>query len=296
MLEFRTDLALEAKQNLGINLEGIEHTKKELEDVTVSKIEVKTSEASNRIGKPCGNYVTVEVPALTDNFECTDKRVKIISDELKELIPKQGLVLVAGLGNLSITPDALGPKSASMVLATRHIIGEIAKSTGLEALRPVAVISPGVLGKTGIETGELIFSVSERLKPSCVIAIDALASRELKRLGCTVQLSDTGISPGSGIGNHRLKIDKSSLGVPVIGIGVPTVVDASTLAMDLIHHENEEERDSLKEKVSPRGESMIVTPREIDLLIERASKLIGMSINCALHPDFSPNDLFSLVS
>jgi len=200
-------------------------------------------------------------------------------------------VLVAGLGNTEITPDALGAKSMKYILATRHIKGEFARSAGLDNLRSVSVISTGVLGQTGIEVSEIIKSLSESLKPSAVIVVDALAARELSRLGCTVQISNTGIYPGSGVGNHRKGITNENIGVPVIAVGVPTVVNAVTLAEDILNRHELEEKD-----VSPRGESMIVTPREIDLLIERAAKLVGMSINCALQREYDFDTLLSLVS
>ena len=210
------------------------------------------------------------------------------------MLPKEGTILIAGIGNETITPDALGPKSADNILATRHITGELKRSLGLSGLRSVAVLAPGVLGQTGIETGELIKSVVESIKPSAVIVIDALASRSLSRLGCTIQISDAGISPGSGVGNHRLSLNKETMGIPVIGIGVPTVVDAQTLALELIP----EAKLSYQQKglVSPRGEQMIVTPREIDLLIERASRLVGMSLNCALHKGLSVEDFCLLLA
>lgn len=174
------------------------------------------------------------MPSLTDNFTETDKRLETVGNEIKRLLPVNGLVLVAGLGNMEITPDSLGPKTSRRVLATRHIGGEIARSTGLDRLRPVAVMQTGVTGQTGIETGEYILSIVRRIRPTAVVAIDALASRRTERLGCTLQISDTGISPGAGVGNHRTKITKETIGVPVIAIGVPTVVDAQTLAVDIL--------------------------------------------------------------
>lgn len=293
---FRTDLALEEREIVGTDIDGANFEHEMFDDIKVSRIEIKTKDAERKLHKSKGNYVTIEVPALTDDFRNSEHKLQIIAKEIMSITPSKGLVLIVGIGNAEITPDALGPKSAATVLATRHISRELAKSIGLEKLRPVAVLSPGVLGQTGIETGELILSLVKRLNPSAVIAIDALASKELRRLGCTIQISNTGISPGSGIGNTRLAIDETTLGVPVIGIGVPTVVDAVTLATDLLNVSDEEGFKKYDDKISPRGEKMIVTPREIDLLIERASKLVGMAINCALHPDFSTKDLLSLVS
>ncbi len=293
-MNFRTDLAIESIQSKkgSINISSDEY---KFGDVTVSRVLIDNQEISDKLGKPLGKYVTVEMPTLTEYFRASDERIKIISDEIKNLIPKEGLAFVIGLGNLEITPDALGPKATNSILATRHISGEISKSLGLENLRPVSVLSPGVLGQTGIEAVELISSIVKDLKPSCVIVIDALASRSLSRLGCTVQISDSGISPGAGVGNKRPLINEETLGVPVIGIGTPTVVDASTLANDILYEHTKDSRNK-KDISYPNAETMIVTPREIDLLIKRASLLIGMSINCALHPDFSPDDLQSLVS
>ena len=291
----RTDLAIEAHEISGENTKGIETEEKHCGNLKISRMNIRTQEAAECLNKPMGHYITVEGMPLTDNFREVPEQIEAISDEIRSLIPKSGTILVVGLGNISITPDALGPKSASMVLATRHITGEIARSTGLDRLRPVAVISPGVLGQTGIETGELIMSLAKRLNPSVVIAIDALASRSLSRLGCTIQISDSGIFPGAGVGNNRLRLDKNTIGIPVIGIGVPTVVDATTLATDLLA-DNDKTASELRKVVSPNGEKMIVTPSEIDLLIKRASQLIGMSVNCAIQTNFTLDDLFSLVS
>lgn len=262
-------------------------------NIKITNIEILNDSASQSLKKPKGKYVTIEFPTLTDNFQHSDKRIEIVSKEIASLIPNKGLVLVVGVGNTDITPDALGPKATSYILATRHIKGELARSTGLDKLRPVSAIFPGVLGQTGIETSEFITSIVNKLKPSCVIIIDALASKQAKHLGCTIQISNTGITPGSGVGNSRPQINKDTLNVPVISIGVPTVVDASTLAYSLINEDKAPE--NLNEVISPHGSDMMVTPREIDLLIERASKLIGLSINCALQKDFSAEDIYLLV-
>ncbi len=170
-------------------------------------------------------------------------------------------------------------------MATRHIKGEIARSTGLESLRPVAVLSPGVTGQTGIETFEYIDSIIKKVRPTALVVIDALASRRLSRLGCTLQISDTGISPGAGVQNHRQKITSDSVGVPVIALGVPTVVDAVTLVSDLLDVDDEKTSNDLSELLSPDNRKMVVTPKEIDLLIDRASRLISLSLNVALHND-----------
>ncbi len=294
-MQFRTDLALEAREIAGDITDGVEYNTQAYKNMTISKMKILNEQAANMLSKDIGTYITIELPPLIEEFTQTDKRLKVISENIRILLPKEGLILVAGIGNLEITPDALGPKTASQILATRHIIGEIAKSIGLDSLRPVAVMSPGVLGQTGIETGELILSVAEKIKPTAIIVIDALASRRLERLGCTMQISDTGIAPGAGIGNNRFVINKKTVGIPVIAVGVPTVVDAVTLATDLLSENGKKSIKIAKESVSPNGQKMVVTPREIDLLISRGAKLISMSLNHALQPDFEIEDLMSLV-
>ncbi len=291
-MNFRTDLALERQELIGSErLKGVVSETEVKDRVKITRIEITDDTAARRLSKPIGNYVTAEVPPFSTDAEIFDGRLEILSEEIKSMLPVNGTVLVVGLGNISITPDALGPKSAGYILATRHISDELKKSIGFENMRSVASLSPGVLGQTGIETGEIVRGIVDRIKPSAVITVDALASRNLSRLGSTVQMSDTGISPGSGVGNQRKRLDETTLGVKVISIGVPTVVDGATLAHDLIDKEK-----SASYSVLPESEQMMVTPKEIDLLIERASKLVGMAINCALQPDISPEDIMSLVS
>lgn len=293
-MQLRTDLALEAREFVDEKEEGVVVKEEEQDGIKISEIKILNQKAAKKMNKPIGTYITAELAPLTDNLRDGDSKAEYIGKLIEPLLPKEGTILIAGIGNETITPDALGPKSADNILATRHITGELKRSLGLSGLRSVAVLAPGVLGQTGIETGELIKSVVESIKPSAVIAIDALASRSLSRLGCTIQISDAGISPGSGVGNHRLSLNKETMGIPVIGIGVPTVVDAQTLALELIP----EAKLSYQQKdlVSPRGEQMIVTPREIDLLIERASRLVGMSLNCALHKGLSVEDFCLLLA
>lgn len=291
-MNFRTDLALERQEILGDteNKGVVSHTE-EKDNIKITRIKITSPDAAERLSKPCGKYITVEVPAFSSDGEILDSKLTVLTSEIRKMLPRKGSVLVVGLGNISITPDALGPKTASYILATRHISSEIASSVGLENLRPVATVSPGVLGQTGIETGEIIRGIVDRIKPSCVVTIDALASRNLSRLGSTVQMSDTGISPGSGVGNSRQRLDEKTLGVKVISIGVPTVVDGATLVHNLI-----EKSESLSYSILPESEEMMVTPKEIDLLIERASKLVSLALNCALQEKLSPEDIMSLVS
>lgn len=291
----RTDLAIEAHELNDKVIDGIDFSETKKGNLTIKRINIKSLKAAESLNKPIGNYITIESMPLTDNFRDVKEQIIVIADEIHTLLPENGTVLVVGIGNIEITPDALGPKSAELILATRHITGEIARSAGLDNLRPVAVISPGVLGQTGIEVSELLSSLVKNLSPSVIIAIDALASKNLERLGRTIQISDSGISPGAGVGNNRIKLNHENLGVPVIGIGIPTVVDAATLAIDLLGN-NEKSEKELKKKVSPRGEQMMVTPREIDLLTERASKLIGMAVNCAVQTDYDFDDIAALIS
>lgn len=288
-MQLRTDLAIEAREIAGGRVPGTAfHTYRE-NGMKISRLTVKNRAAKQALGKEIGTYITVELPSLTDNFSATDGRIKTIGAEIRRLLPVNGLLLVAGLGNEDITPDALGPKTGARVLATRHITGELARATGLDRLRPVAVMNTGVTGQTGIETGEYILSVVKRIRPTAVVAVDALASRRIERLGCTLQISDAGISPGAGVGNHRTRIDRETIGVPVIAIGVPTVVDAQTFANDLLG--------SVRGGAAsfPQGRQMIVIPREIDLLTDRASRLLGFSLNAAMQNDFDLKDLVSLM-
>ena len=290
-MQLRTDLAIEAREIAGDRVSGTafsEHTENGLK---ISRLEVKSRKAKQILGKDIGTYITIELPSLTDNFTEADERIKTIGGEIRRLLPVNGLILVAGLGNEEITPDSLGPKTGSRVLSTRHITGELVRATGLDKLRPVAVINTGVTGQTGIETGEYILSIVNRIRPNAVVAVDALASRRIERLGCTVQISDAGISPGAGVGNHRTKINQETIGVPVIAIGVPTVVDAQTFANDVAGGG----LSGMGEYSIPGNRQMIVIPREIDLLTERASRLLGFSLNAAMQNEFELRDLVSLM-
>lgn len=291
MMNIRTDLALECRELAPTNCYGIESEELSVGEAKITRIEVVDHRGEEALGKPKGHYVTIEVPPFAQEEVADDTRRSAVTVELSRMLPEQGTVLVAGLGNHNITPDALGPKASEKILATRHISEELAKSLGLGKLRSVSVIAPGVLGKTGMETVEILRGAVEQIKPCAVIVIDAMASRRLSRLGCTVQLSNTGIMPGSGVGNKRKEINEKTLGVPVISMGVPTVVDASTLAKDLLTKHPED----ILDDITQNGERMMVTPREIDTLITHASDLIALSVNCALHPHLSAELIASLV-
>ena len=287
-MNFRTDLALERCENLDKkSLDGINMDIIEKDGARITRIDVLDEKGERAVGKPKGRYVTVEVAPFTHQAQFIDETLEAVADEIRRIVPQKGSVLVAGLGNMSITPDALGPKCASMIFATRHITGELLRSTGLSGLRCVTSVSTGVAGETGAEAGEIIKGIVQTVNPDVVITVDALAARNVERLGRTIQMCDTGIIPGSGVGNSRQEISEKTIGVPVISIGVPTVVDAATLIMDCTGNEK---------SVSEKAESMMVTPREIDLMIERAAKLTSLAVNRALQPDISAEDLLILTS
>lgn len=264
-MQNRTDLATEAVDS------GRHICEWEADGVRLYRVSLDEAEAA-RWGKPSGEYLTATLPPLTDDEAFLETAAKRLGEELRRLLPPEGTVLVVGLGNEQITPDALGPRTASGIMATRHIPEELARSVGLSGLRPCAVITPGVLGNTGLESSEVVTGVCRVMRPAAVIAVDALAARQPERLGCTVQFSDTGIAPGSGVGNNRRALTAETLGVPVIGLGVPTVTDAALVG----------------------GRAMMVTPREIDLLIDRASRLLAMTVHAALQPDYSPLELLAV--
>lgn len=295
-MNFRTDLALERREYIKEKeIDGIISNEETIMGTKITTITVVNENGEKILGKPAGKYITIEAGSFLKNPDLSDDIIEVLAGQISALIPKKGSVLVVGLGNESITPDALGPKCVSMLLATRHISGEFAKSIGLDNLRSAAGISPGVLGKTGIETAEIIEAVVRKINPAAVIAIDALASRRLARLGNTVQMTDSGISPGSGVGNKRSSINEKTLSVPVVAIGVPTVVDGATMALDLLEeHGIDTEKFENDSSFKSEG-NVMVTPKEIDLVIERAAQLIAMGINRALQPDIPTEDIIKLI-
>ncbi len=290
-MNIRTDLALECRELAPADCYGIECEELSFDKTQITRIQVVDHRGEEALGKPIGNYVTIEVPPFTKDSPLDEGSRRAVTVELTRMLPKEGTILVAGLGNADITPDALGPKTAEKIFATRHISHSLSRNLGLGKLRPVSVITPGVLGKTGMETVEIIQGAVSRIHPAAVIVIDAMASRRLSRLGCTVQLADTGIIPGSGVGNARKEINENTLGVPVISLGVPTVVDAVTLAADL----TAKHPDDIQEDMHTHGERMVVTPREIDTVITNASDLVSLAVNCAMHPHLSAELLTLLV-
>ncbi|MBQ8683426.1 MAG: GPR endopeptidase [Clostridia bacterium] len=283
-MNFRTDLAIEAAEPHHLTDEDVLQRQRQIGDMTLTQLQILSPHGESLLGKPRGRYITAQFPSLSDDERHLVDYATHIGQELQKMLPPEGAVLVAGLGNRTVTPDALGPTTASMVLATRHIRGEFARSTGLDDLRPTAVVTPGVLGQTGTESSELVRGVCREIHPVAVIVIDALAARSVERLGRTVQLCDCGIAPGSGVGNDRQPLNREVLGVPVIGMGVPTVVDAATLVEEMTGHGLPADQHT----------PMMVTPREIDLVISRAARLLAMSIHVALQPAYSPSDLMAV--
>lgn len=289
-MNYRTDLALERQELLADGeQDGIKVTHWRKENAFVTEIEILNSAGEKSVGKPKGKYITVDMPEFSHESELLDGRLTALSSIIRDLLPKEnGSVLVAGLGNENITPDALGPMCAEKIFATRHIKDEMKKDLEIKEIRSVAAVSTGVLGQTGIETAEYIKSVADIVKPVAIITVDALAARRLSRLGKTVQISNTGIIPGSGVGNARARIDESTMQIPVVSIGVPTVVDGVTLINDLT------DRKTDTEKIPQELKETMVTPGDIDTVIERAANLLALAINCALQSEIAPSVFLSL--
>ena len=278
----RTDLAFEACSMLDKTVsrslsDGIVSPVEKCESCTVERTRISTPEAARALGKAEGSYVTLSFSESDlKTQKLFKKAARRLAGELSALLKLQKgeSVLVAGLGNPMMTPDAIGTQTARRIIATRHL----ARDENLSSLRPVSVIAPGVTGMTGFESGELIADAATRSGASAIIAVDALASRSLERLCTTVQLSDTGIVPGSGVGNHRSALNAETLGVPVIAIGVPTVVDAATLAADLLEGQGEIDEERLRRDQN----NMMVTPRDIDAQVRDLAKVVGYGVNWAL--------------
>lgn len=289
-MAFRTDLAVEAIENhkSAAALPHVRQSDRMLEGFAVHEVRILSEDAAREIGKPQGRYLTLELDALIRREEDAFPRAcKALSTLLRELLPhpNDGPVLIAGLGNRMITPDAIGPQTADHVIATRHLV---AQSPAIFAdWRPVSALAPGVLGQTGVETGEVICGVLDRVRPAAVIAVDALAAGRLSRLLRTVQLADTGITPGAGVGNARAALNKETLGVPVIAVGVPTVVDGATLAHEISSQLGQPDCEALNDLSQP----VMITTRDIDREVADISRMIGYAVNMALHPHLSVADI-----
>lgn len=292
MARQRTDLASEAhelwQQSTGktTSLSGVKAEDDAREGFNVHTVRILDEEGAAALDKPVGCYVTVELDGLLRREEAAFPRaVKALAELLEPMLPAEGDALVVGLGNRAITPDLVGPLAAEHTLVTRHLVEQLPEHFG--AFRPVAALTPGVLASTGMESGLLVQATAAELHPACVIAVDALASRSAERLCRTVQLSDAGIAPGSGVGNHRMALSRETLGVPVIAVGVPTVVEASTLVMDLLGKEDD---------AGLPGGDLFVTPREVDSRVADLSRVIGYGVSMALNPGLSVEDLDLLLT
>ena len=297
LFEKRTDLALEARElwqesaGKTTRLPGVKARETKLQGYPLTRVDILDETGEQALGKPIGSYRTLDLTTFWqrgDGF--FDRAVQAAGQQLRELLPEQGTVLVAGLGNRAMTPDAVGPLAADSVLVTRHLLSTQPKQ--FSGFRAVAALRPGVLGTTGIEAAEAVLSLTEHLQPAAVIAVDALASRRAERVCAALQLSDSGIVPGSGVGNHRAALNRDTLGVPVIAVGVPTVVDAATLAADLLEAAGSGDIDPERLR---NGQGLMVTPRDIDLQVRELGKVIGYAINWALQ-DLEIEEINALLS
>ncbi|SMC57680.1 GPR endopeptidase [Papillibacter cinnamivorans] len=301
MLTRRTDLAVEAKEiwkesaEKTTKLEGVEARDLTREKYPVNYVKILDDKGAKALGKPVGTYITLNLEGFAQREEdFFGRAVRALAAELAPLLQLSGeeSVLVVGLGNGAITPDAVGPLTMEQIMVTRHLATAMPEQFG--QFRKVSAVASGVLGTTGIESAELIAGVVERAKPDRIIAVDALASRRLSRVCTTIQLADTGIVPGSGVGNKRAALNRESLGIPVVAIGVPTVVDAGTLAADIVEEAGVADLDP--EALASFGGNTIVTLKEIDLQVRDISKVIGYGINMALQKDMSVEDINSFLS
>ena len=319
MISIRTDLAVEAKEiykaeNNG-EMPGVEVDEYNEGDIKVTNVTIVSDIGEKMMGKPKGTYITIDIPEFVHyDGEAMDRVSIVMGKVLSPLIKLEDSMtaLVVGLGNWNVTPDAVGPKVVSKIMVTRHLKQLVPDSID-EGIRPVCAISPGVLGITGMETGEIIRGIVEKIKPNLVICIDALASRKMDRVNRTIQIGTSGISPGAGIGNRRMEISEKTLGVPVIAIGVPTVVDAATLANDTIDLvldemiksanvggefynmlrsiDKGEKQKMITEILNPYVGNLVVTPKEIDMVINSVSKIIANGINISLQPALDLEDI-----
>lgn len=322
----RTDLVLEAHEIFKENEFREKPWKKQDDDgviiensgndnMNVTRVKITTQEGEQKIGKPMGNYITIEVPDIKYNDrDLYEETCRMVAIELGKILKlnKNSTVLIVGLGNWNITPDALGPLTVDKVMVTRHLYEYLPDQVD-EGVRSICAVSPGVLGITGIETGEIIKGIVDKVKPDVLIAIDSLASRKLERVNTTIQIADTGIAPGSGVGNRRMELTSQTLGIPVIAIGVPTVVDAATMANDAIDlvidslmketgEENafykmlkdidrEQKYTMIRDVLESHMGGLVVTPKEIDEVVERLSKVIANGLNISLHDNIGLKDV-----
>lgn len=309
----RTDLALEEKERFesdNVEIQGVvlEEEYDDQCEIRITRVKVETENGAKVMGKPVGVYLTLEAPNLAVPDEDYHREISLkLAEYLKELIGKEMLereelsVLVIGLGNREVTPDALGPYVAEQVCVTRHIVKEYGKyAMGMEHVKSVSAVVPGVMGQTGMESQEIVKGIVKETEPDLVIAVDALAARNSRRLNRTIQIADTGIHPGSGVGNHRNGLTRETMGIPVIAIGVPTVVDAATIVNDTMEnfiealesskmlkgvgdvlktYSNAEKYELVKELISPHLNGMFVTPKDEDEMVKQISYTISEALN-----------------
>ena len=307
MSNLRTDLAMEAFDGQGQSeLPGVSVRRWNTGDIDLTEVTITNADSGERLEKPCGRYLTLECALLRKRDpDVRQAMAGLLAEELSRMLPEvpgDGCALVVGLGNRQITPDALGPAVIDHTLVTRHLPGHLYPYTDM---RSVCAVAPGVLGVTGIETMDVVESLARLTRPAAVICVDSLAAREAHRIGATVQLTDTGIQPGAGVGNHRRALTRESIGAPVIAIGMPTVIRAAALARDafdwLDRQRGGEEADEAALADMERallgaeiGE-MIVTPREIDALVQDAAGIIASAINRALQPELSDAEIAAMM-
>lgn len=313
-----TDLALEVKELYSEEkeeLSGVSVEEFVENNVKVTEVKVLDENGAKSMGKPIGTYITMEIPDFVHyDGETMDDTSKVVAKWLKPIVDmkKHKTALVVGLGNWNVTPDAIGPRVISKTMITRHL-KELVPDKIDEDITPVCGITPGVLGLTGIETAEIIKGITEKIKPDIVVAVDALAARKMHRVNKTIQISTTGISPGAGVGNTRKELNEKTIGVPVIAIGVPTVVHAATLANDTIdlaidemakyategsefynmlkNMDKNEKYRMINEILNPYVGNLMVTPKEVDVVIESMSKIIANAINISLQPALELEDI-----
>lgn len=311
--QIHTDLALESREmalerNIGQEPNGVQTETQTVGDTEITRCLIQTKEAGEALGKQPGFYVTLENPELRSQDRDRQEEIALlVAKEIEGFIARMKITddapcLVVGLGNWEATPDALGPKVVEHILVSRHL-KHLTPPEKKDGLRPVSALAPGVLGTTGIETGEIVMGVVQKTRPAFIVVIDALAARNTSRVGSTIQIADTGIHPGSGLGNRRIGITPQTMGIPVIAIGVPTVVEAVTIIHDsfgemvrrdpsLVHPKAIRQKEIIQRVLSPYFTSLIVTPKEIDVMIKNLATVVAGSLNIALHPAVSPGEVF----
>ncbi len=304
------DLAVEASSlargQANIEIKGVVEKVRHFEHATVTTIEVNTPEGAEQMRKPMGSYITIESPDMGLDKELLSPISGILAERLQSLLPehKKETILLIGLGNRQATPDSLGPMTINFLMPTRHLFQYMPEAISENELSSICTVCPSVLGMTGIETAEIIKGIVSYVKPACLLVIDALAAASLSRISTTIQISDTGINPGSGVGNHRNAINKESMGVPVIAIGVPTVVHAATIMQESLKEFSQaiqlspsvnwqNARDTmLDHMLSPFNGNLVVTPKDIDQLNFNTAKILAAGLTRALHPGVNGKNFY----